>query len=132
MNEIKKSLTENIRKRISTRLNKMDLEELFGLVIKKNQKKDGIVTYNIYDKNTKELLVPEVKPWDFEDIFKYAGFDVAEELKKNAELESDDKGIEAAAGDIDLKQQKFEKKYYKTCPICGFRYNSLCQSHGHY
>lgn len=124
-----------IRKAIKAKFTPEIIEEFFGLTIKHHSEKGGssgdIDLWNVYDKETGELLLPKLYAWDLEDLFKYIGFDACKLLRESAPEDDNTGNVLLAEHQMKMAQKAYEEKYYRTCPICGFRYDSSCQTHHH-
>lgn len=134
MDEVMEKIVRKIRSAVKERITPAIAEEIFGVTVKRNKKNENDTesdTWNIYDSSGK-LLLPNLKGWDVDDLFKQCAHDISESLRNTAPEDNNTKGVEETAKEIKEEQEKYEEKYYRICLQCGERYNSLYQTHSHF
>ena len=133
MNNIINKKVEKIRDTVKARFTPAFAEEIFGIIVKVNKANNGdLETWNIYDKNSGELLLPNLNSWKVDSLFERLAFDISEMLREGAQTDNNSAGINAAVEELKVEQKKYEEKYYRICPQCGVRYNSQYQTHSHF
>lgn len=133
MKEIIEEKANDIRRNIKKRFTQSLAEDIFGLILKKNKEKDGdLDLYNIYDKKSGELLLPKLRTWEVDDLFRQFGYDIANILQKTACVDTNTEAVDSVEENFKMKQSQYESEYYRTCPICHLKYNSQYQAHSHF
>ena len=134
MNETERTKLLEIRAKVKQSCSKYMIENTLGITIKKSKSSGNkkIDEFNIYDKKTGELLMVNVSQLDIDHLSEWIGRSLFDSLIKEAELDEDSENVNNLAEEQRTSQKEYEKKYYKTCPICGMQYDSSFQSHSHW
>lgn len=135
MEEVKEIFARRVRDKVSQTFSKGKAEDVFGLIVKKSGTEDADYydadQYNIYDKETGELLITNLKSWEVDELFGNISYDISQLLQDKAVEEDDMERVNVMEEYLSGIQDVYEQKYYKKCPVCGETYDSKHEVHFH-